>query len=41
MVVQTSVLEFSRSNLDKILTNYNRFPSSSAAKKKGFFKFTN
>jgi len=33
MVVQTSVLEVSRSNLDKTLTNYNRFPSSSAAKK--------
>jgi len=31
MVAQSSVLEVSRSNLDKALTIYNRFPSSSAA----------
>jgi len=32
MVAQSSVLEVSRSNLDKSLTNYIRFPSSLAAK---------
>ena len=32
MVAQTSVLGFLLSNLEKTLTNYNRFSSSSAAK---------